>query len=457
MVVLLFGGFLSLFNETILNVAFSKLMLEMKVSANTIQWLTTGYVLVVGILVPVTAFLIHSFTTKRLFLSAMILFLFGTILAVFSVSFQALLISRMIQATGTGMLVPIMMNTAIAVNPPEKRGSVMGMCVCAILFGPALGPIASGALLTFFSWQALFIMLIPFCIILIIAGALFLENVSEITKPKIDYLSIILSTIGFAGIIYGISSLGDSSANKLLVAICFIVGIVGLFFFTKRQLSLKQPMLELRAFKHPVFTICVLLIILMQMIQFSMNMVLPLLLQNGLKISSFTAALVLLPAVLINGFTTPVAGKIYDKIGAKKLIPIGFLIVCLFMFFLSRIDSSSSIALITILYCFVCFGVALTVTPSQANALNQLSKEHHADGIAITNTLMQIAGAMGSSLFIGLMTSGQINYLKNASNNMADAKIQAVFSGFRYSMTVAAIIMAIGFLLSLLLRRNSDK
>ena len=452
MAVLLFGGFLSLFNETILNVALSKLMVEMQVTATTIQWLTTGYVLVVGILVPVTAFLIHSFTTKQLFLSAMLLFLAGTILAIFSTTFPALLIARMIQATGTGMLVPIMMNTAIAVNPPEKRGSVMGLCVCAILFGPALGPIASGALLNFFNWQALFIVLLPLSAILIIAGSIFLENVSEITKPKIDYLSIILSTIGFAGIIYGISALSDANANKLVILICFAAGVLGLIFFSKRQFFLKQPMLDLRAFKNFTFTISVLLIVLMQMIQFSMNMVLPLLLQNGLKTSSLTSALVLLPAVLINGFTTPVAGKIYDKVGGKTLIPVGFLIAGISMFLLSRIGASTPIAVITILYCFVCLGVALAVSPSQTNALNQLSRESHADGIAITNTLMQISGAIGSTLFIGLMTSGQNNFSSKLSNG--SDKVQAVYSGFNYSLTAAVIVLAVGFIISFGLRRN---
>jgi len=160
----------------------------------------------------------------------MTVLLFGGFLSLFNETI--LNVSRMIQATGTGMLVPIMMNTALAVSPPEKRGSTMGLCVCAILMGPALGPIVSGTLLQFFHWQSLFIVLIPFALVSIISGAIFLENVSTITKPKIDYLSIVLSTVGFAGIIYGISSINDASANKSVVIVSFAAGIIGLIFFT---------------------------------------------------------------------------------------------------------------------------------------------------------------------------------------------------------------------------------
>ena len=198
MFVLLFGGFLGMFNETILNVAFPKLMTEMHISAITAQWLTTGYVLVVGILVPVTAFLMHTFTTKQLYVTAMSLFLLGTLCAVLSNSFTGLLISRLVQALGTGMLVPIMMNSALVITPFEKHGSIMGLCVAVLTLGPALGPTVSGLLLQSFSWHVLFILLIPFIIICIIGGCMFLQNTSIITNPKIDCLSIVLSCIGFA-------------------------------------------------------------------------------------------------------------------------------------------------------------------------------------------------------------------------------------------------------------------
>ncbi|MBB6714919.1 MFS transporter [Clostridium gasigenes] len=194
MAVLLFGDFLSLFNESILNVALPVLIEEMHVTATTIQWLATGYVLIVAILIPITAFLIHSLNINPQFLSAMILFLAGILFAVFSTSFTTLLISRIIQATGTGMIIPIMMNTALVINPPEKRASAMGLYVCAILVAPALGAIVSGTISLFFNWQSLFIMMIPLSLISIITVAMFLENVTVLTKPKV-YIFMLLNKL----------------------------------------------------------------------------------------------------------------------------------------------------------------------------------------------------------------------------------------------------------------------
>lgn len=458
MAVLLFGGFVALFNETILNIALSRLMVEMSITAATAQWLVTGYVLVVGILVPVTAFLIQTFTTKQLYLSAMILFLIGTILAALSTTFPLLLISRMIQASGTGMLVPLMMNTVLIINPPEKRGAAMGLCVSVILLGPAVGPTFSGIVLQFFSWHALFYTLIPFAIFSIIIGKIYLQDVSELTKPKIDYLSVLLSTIGFAGIIYGISSIGNINSNKLIIIIPLVVGIISLILFSKRQLSLKQPMLELRAFKYPLFSRGVILIMITMMILFSMNMILPMFFQGALKETSFEAALALLPAIIVNAVMTPIMGRIYDKKGAKILVPTGFAIMSVFLGLLSRITASTSSALIIVLYCFLFLGVAMIMTPIQTNSLNQLPKEYYPHGVAIINTLQQIAAAIGSSLFIGIMSSVQSNYLKNASNSKEPSQqISALVSGFNNALTAALIFVVIGFVLSLFLKSKGKK
>lgn len=456
MLVLIIGSFISLFNETILNVALPELMVQMSITASTAQWLTSGYILVVGMLVPVTAFLIHSYTTKQLFLSAMTLFLIGTIFAVFSTSFATLLISRIIQASGTGMLIPIMMNTVLAVNPPEKRGSAIAICTSAITLGPALGPVVSGLILQFFSWHVLFIIIIPILIICMIFGYIFLENTSEITKPKIDYLSIVLSSIGFAGVIYSISSVGTLSTLNILIILA--IGLISLILFGKRQLSLDEPILELRAFKYPVFTIGVILVAIMQMLLFSMAMIIPMLLQNGLKTSSFVSAVAFLPAVLCIAIVTPFAGRIYDKIGGGTLIPCGLAIMLIFSLILSRITPSTSIITIMALYCIICIGIAMSMSPSQTSSLNELSDKNQAHGVAIVNTVSQVAGALGSALYLGILTVYQNSYLKNIGNsNSSQNQINALFNGFNHSLIAATIIFGVGFLLSLYLRVDNKK
>lgn len=454
MAILLFGGFLSLFNETILNVALSKLMIEMHVTATTVQWLSTGYVLVVAIMVPTSAFLINTFTTKRLYLGAMGLFLAGTILAAISTCFPLLLAARMIQAAGTGLLAPIMISSALAINPPEKHGFVMGICTCVILVGPSLGPIVSGIILQFFNWQALFILLIPMVLICMISGAFYLKSTIEITRPKIDYFSITLSTIGFALVVYGMSLIG-SSPNVFTTLLVFLAGILILGLFCKRQLSLEEPMLDIRVFAKPYFTLGAVLVIIIQMVQFSMNIVLPMLFESGLKLSSFMSALILFPAVLICSLMTPISGKIYDRIGGKTLIPLGLLIMCISLIVLSWVQPSTSVIAIAVINTFVYFGISLAWAPDQSNALRQLSLDGQAHGVAIINTLIQLGSALGTPLFVGLMTLGQNNYLKNTSLfNNPENQIKALYSGFSYSITVAAIIILVAFIFSLSLRRK---
>lgn len=326
--ILIFSGLIATFNETILNVALSPLMIEMNVTAGTIQWIITAYMIV-------TAFLIQTFKTKNLYLTAMIILLFGTICGAYSKTFTMLLISRILQAAGTGMIIPIMMNTVLEVAPSKSRGAVMGLCGASLTLGPALGPTVAGIVLQYYQWNMLFVLLIPIIILAIIVGNIYLVNVSNITKPKIDVLSIILSTISFGGLIYGISGFSEG-LNIKLVSIIFIIGILSLILFCKRQLSSKEPMLDIRVFKYKKFTIATVLVMLSMMTIFTMAVMLPMFLQGALETNTFTAAMALLPATLISGALTPVAGKIYDKKGSRILLPTGFIINSCIFIYISR-------------------------------------------------------------------------------------------------------------------------
>lgn len=449
--VLAFSAFIAVFNETILNVALNILMKEMNVTAGTIQWIVTAYMIIVSVMVPVTAFLIQSFETKRLYLGAMTILLIGTICAACSKNFAMLLISRMLQASGTGMMIPIMMNTILLVTPPEKHGSAMGVGACAIQLGPALGPTVSGIILQFFSWHVLFIILIPLIILAMIFGYIYLVNVSTLTKPKIDIISIILSTIGVGGIIYGLSSF-SSSENMKVISIVSIIGIISLVLFGKRQLLLKEPMLEIRTFKFPLFSIGVVLVMISMMAIFTMNVMLPMFLQGALKATTFVSAMILLPATLTNGCVTLIGGKIYDKLGAKILIQVGFAIILVSLFILSRLTINTPIAVIIITYMVVCIGVGSTLSPSQTNSLNQLPREYYPHGVAILNTLQQLSAAIGSSLFIGIMSASQQKALNNLASQQA-----AVAAGFSTATLALVGVVLIGLCLSFTLSLGNKK
>lgn len=449
--VLVFSAFIGVFNETILNVALNTLMDEMNVTAATIQWIITAYMIVVSVMVPVTAFLIQSFETKKLYLGAMSFLLIGTICAAFSGSFAMLLISRMMQAVGAGMMIPIMMNTILIVTPPEKHGSVMGIGSCAIQLGPALGPTISGYILQYFSWHSLFIILIPCIVICMICGYIYIVNVSKLTKPKLDIFSIVLSTLGVGGIIYGLSTFSDA-ANIMATTIVFIIGIISLAVFCVRQLSLKEPMLEIRTFKHSLFSIGVILVMISMMTVFTMNVMLPIFLQGALKSTTFLAALVLLPATLSNGFITLASGRLYDKIGSKVLIPSGFALITAGLFILSGADTDTGILQIIITYVIVCVGIGCSLSNSQTDALNKLPVESYPHGIAILNTLQQVAAAIGSAVFIGIMSASQeksLTILGNVESSVA--------AGFRSAVLALDVFALIGLCLSIFISVKNKK
>ncbi|MFW2499817.1 MDR family MFS transporter [Clostridium diolis] len=449
--ILVASAFVATFNETILNVALSAIMKDMNVSAGTVQWLVTAYMTVAAVMVPVTAFLIQSFKTRNLFLSAMGLLLIGTICAAFSNSFAMLLISRMIQSSGTGMIIPIMMNTILLVAPKEKLGISMAICVPAILLGPAFGPTVSGIILQYFSWHALFIMLIPIVAILMIIGTLFLVNVGELTKPKMDYLSIILSTIGVGTIIYAISSISEGNIRTTLIS--FIIGIICLILFIKRQNTLKEPMLNLSPFKYPKFVIGTILVMIAMMVTFTMSIMLPMYMEGALGKTSSVAGLALLPAVICAGLAAPVGGKIYDKFGVKFLIPLGTGIVTVFVFLISLSKSDTSLVHLVIIYICMSVGIGLFMSPSQTHGLNQLPKEYYPHGVAIVNTLQQVSAAIGSSLFIGIMSAAQINALEvhHATNEVAMA------TGFSTATLVVCGFAFVALILSFFFGKNKSE
>ena len=453
--VLTLSGFFCMLSETVLNMALKSMMVQFSISANTVQWLSTGYMLIMGISIPISAFLIQSFKTRQLFVSSMLFFIFGTIISGFAPIFPILLIGRLIQAVGTGMLIPNIVNTLIIINPEDKRGKALGIFNLVMFFAPALGPIFSGVIIQALNWRWLFFIIVPFSTLALILGCIYLENVTKLSSPKIDVLSIILSTIGFGCLIYGVSNIGNSAISMMVVPL--LVGCASLAVFVVRQLSLKEPMLDMNAFRYPMFSIGTVLIIIMHMVNFSIMLMLPIFMEGAMGLSAFTAGLMMLPGGLINGIAAPIAGSLYDKYGPKVLIFPGFLLSTIVFAILSQVISVSvSIPVIIVLHCCSLLAVGMINTPTQTNSLNQLTPELYPHGTAITNTLQQIGGALGTSLFVAIMTAGQNNYLANAGKHDAESQALALAAGVRQSLSVAVIVLIIGLVLSFFLKRNSN-
>lgn len=404
---LIIGAFFTILNETLLNIAFPMLADELQVTPSTLQWLATGYMLVVAVLIPASALLVQWFTTRQMFLGALIVFTIGTIVCGFAPGFSVLLIGRLLQAVGTGLMMPVMMNTILVLYPPEKRGAAMGSIGLVMMFAPAIGPTLSGLILEVLPWRWLFYLVIPFSMFSIIFAFIYLKNVSNPTKPKVDLVSIILSTIGFGGIVYGFSSSGQSGWSSPEVYLTAIIGAIALLMFSIRQLKLKEPLLDLRAFRFPMFTVTAILLIIMMMTLFSTMSLLPFMFQGPLMMSVFASGLLMLPGSLLNGLISPITGKLFDKFGPRALIIPGTGFLVIIMWFFTQVSATTSKSTFLILHICLMVAISMIMMPTQTNGLNQLPVRYYPHGTAILNTLSQVAGAIGVSFFISVMTSGQ--------------------------------------------------
>ncbi|MFJ8266972.1 DHA2 family efflux MFS transporter permease subunit [Peribacillus asahii] len=451
----LIAGFIGLFSETALNIALNDLIQIFAIQPSTVQWLTTGYLLTLGILVPVSGLLLQWFTTRQLFITSLIFSIIGTLIAALAPSFEILLVARVIQAIGTALLLPLMFNTILLIFPIHKRGSIMGLIGLVIMFAPAIGPTISGLVIANLSWHWIFWLALPFFVLSLICGILFMENVSTITKPKIDIVSIILSTFGFGGVVYGFSVSGEGEgwgSSKVIIAL--LVGIIALILFTIRQLSMQQPMMNLRAFKFPMFTLGVILLFIGMMTILSSMIMLPLYLQSGLALSAFAAGLVLLPGGILNGFMSPVMGRLFDKYGPRWLVIPGMVIVTIVLWLFSSVSMDTAITLVVALHIFLMIGVSMIMMPAQTNGLNQLPPQFYPDGTAIMNTLQQVAGAIGTAVAITIMSAGQKSYMSNVTNpNDPLNAVNSLNAGIQDAFVFALIVSVIGLICALFIKR----
>nr|WP_042162989.1 MDR family MFS transporter [Paenibacillus gorillae] len=456
---LIIGAFFSILNETLLTIAFPELVKELNVTASTLQWLSTGYMLVVGVLVPASALLVQWFTTRQMFLGAMILFAVGTLVCSISPGFSMLLVGRLLQAGGTGLMLPVMMNTILVLYPPEKRGAAMGSIGLVIMFAPAIGPTLSGLILDSLSWRWLFYLVLPFAVFSIIFAFVYLKNVSTPTKPKVDILSIILSTIGFGGIVYGFSSSGEGGGGWSSPEVygTLAAGIVALLLFVWRQLRVKEPLMDLRAFRFPMFTLTAILLIIMMMTLFSTMSLLPFLFQGALLLSVFASGLIMLPGSLLNGLISPLTGKLFDKFGPRALVIPGTIFLTIVMFFFTRVTVETTKPTFILLHICIMVAISMIMMPTQTNGLNQLPSRYYPHGTAILNTLQQVAGAIGVALFIGIMSSGQEKFLAESGDPLNQALWpQAMVAGVHNAFLVGFGFAVVALVLSFFIKRTTS-
>ena len=333
----------------------------------------------------------------------------------------------------------------------------MGLIGLVMMTAPAVGPATSGLIIELLSWNWILWLLIPFLVFSLVYGLAYVQNVSVLSKPKIDVLSILLSTVGFGGIVYGFSIAGEKGWGNLLVISTITIALISLIIFSLRQFKLDKPMLDLRTLKYPKYTLGLLSVSATFMIILSTMILLPLYLQIGLGLTALTAGLVLMPGGIINGALSPIAGRIFDKFGSKWLLTPGFIIMIITLWNLSNVTTETSIAMVIFLHSSLMIGVTLIMMPAQTNGLNELPRELYADGTALINTLLQVSGSIGTALAITIMSASQNSFLENVADPSAPSAVSSSLTAGVQTAFILGIVLAIsGLIMSFFIKSSKN-
>lgn len=403
--VLMIGAFIAFLNNTLLNIALPSIMKDLDVDTSIVQWLTTGFMLVNGILIPTTAFLIQKYSVRNLFLTAMALFTLGTILAGFAYAFPLLLAGRMVQASGSAIMMPLLMNVMLTSFPVEKRGAAMGVFGLVLMGAPAIGPTLSGWIIEHYDWRMLFHFVTPIAVIVLLIGVFLLKDKKEKVDIRLDLFSVLLSSLGFGGLLYGFSSAGTKGWDNPLVYGTLIIGAISLVSFILRQFKLERPMLEFRIYKYPMFALSSAISMVITMAMFSAMLLLPIYVQTIRGISPMDAGLMLLPGAILMAIMSPINGKLFDKFGGRILAVIGLAITTITSYYFSKLTLDTSYTYLMVLYSARMFGMSMVMMPVSTNGLNQLPARYYPHGTAMNNTMQQVSGAIGTALLVTIMSN----------------------------------------------------
>ncbi|MEW7612055.1 DHA2 family efflux MFS transporter permease subunit [Staphylococcus aureus] len=408
---LLFGMFIAILNQTLLNVALPKINTEFNISASTGQWLMTGFMLVNGILIPITAYLFNKYSYRKLFLVALVLFTIGSLICAISMNFPIMMVGRVLQAIGAGVLMPLGSIVIITIYPPEKRGAAMGTMGIAMILAPAIGPTLSGYIVQNYHWNVMFYGMFIIGILAILVGFVWFKLYQYTTNPKADIPGIIFSTIGFGALLYGFSEAGNKGWGSVEIETMFAIGIIFIILFVIRELRMKAPMLNLEVLKFPTFTLTTVINMVVMLSLYGGMILLPIYLQNLRGFSALDSGLLLLPGSLIMGLLGSFAGKLLDTIGLKPLAIFGIAVMTYATWELTKLNMDTPYMTIMGIYVLRSFGMAFIMMPMVTAAINALPGRLASHGNAFLNTMRQLAGSIGTAILVTVMTTQTTQHL----------------------------------------------
>ena len=454
--ILVLGAMIMLLNETLLSVALPYIMDDYGIAASTAQWLTTGYMLTMAIVIPTTGYLLNRFSTRTMLTVALGAFSIGTLVAALAPAFPVLMIARVIQAAGNAIMLPLLMTVVLTIVAPARRGFVMGIIGVAISAAPALGPTTSGFILEHATWHWLFGLMLPIGLAMLVGGLVFLPNVGEIRRTALDVPSVIISVFAFGGLVYAIGAMSQVIAGATYVPlVALAVGIVALTLFVLRQKKLRpqgRALLDLRPLTVRTFVLSVAVIAIGLGMLIGTVTVLPLHLQNGVGVSALATGLIVLPGAVLQGIVSPFIGRVYDSVGPRPLVIPGTVLMAAALWVFSTMGAGFPVWLLIVMHCALCVGLALVMTPLMTLSLSSLPQELYAHGSAILNTLQQLAAALGVAVLIGAMSVGL-----GAAASGGAAPADAQFAGTRVAFIVGGVIMLVAVGLSAVIRKPAHE
>lgn len=432
------GSFISILSQTVLTSAMPIMMRDFHVNANIGQWLTTIYLLVLGVMIPCIAYLINRIPTRKLYIAAMGLFFIGCIFSIFSKGIGSMIVSRIIQAIGAGILTQLVQVVILTLYPIENRGAAMGIVGLTVGFAPTLGPALSGLVIDHLGWRSLFYFLAGIAIINIIGAYRLLKDVGERKKDKLDILSFVLSTMGFGGLLLGVTNQGNYGLTAPVTYIPLMIGVSFIIIFILRQIHIPNPLLELRVFNSRKFTVSTLLIGVTYAAMMSATILVPLYVQNMRGFSAFSSGIIMLPGSLLYAVLSPVTGRLLDQYGPRTLCIVGMSFLSIGTFAYSRLGENTMLVYLAIVFALRMIGVVCILSPLRTWGINSLEEKNISHGAAIINTFRQISGAIGSAVLVTVMTTV-------AKNSKENAMISNIY-GVDVSFKIATILTIIGFI-----------
>lgn len=447
------AAFVVILNETIMSVALPRLMADLEITAATAQWLTTGFMLTMAVVIPLTGWLLERFNIRTVFFTAMTLFAVGTFIAAIAPGFEVLLTGRVIQAGGTAIMMPLLFTTVLNVVPPSHRGRMMGVISIVIAVAPAIGPTVSGIILSALDWRWMFWIVLPIAVLAIVLGAVWVKNVTVPQRVRFDVLSLVLSALAFGGLIYGLSSIGEAATGHAPVPVWIpiVVGALSLVGFVFRQLSLQRQdraLLDLRTFTSRSFSLAVVLVVVAMGAMFGTLVLLPIYLQQVLGLSTLETGLMLLPGGVLMGAIAPIVGSLFDRFGPRPLVLPGMVVAAAALWGMTTFGLETPVWWIITVHLALNLGLGFVFTPLLTSALGSLPRPLYPHGSAIVGTVQQLAGAAGTALFVTVMSVGLAAGVEAGAD-----PISATADGIHAAFVVGASIALAAIVLAVFVRR----